>query len=51
MPADPYTVLRALLHAEALRSTPKPTPERTAPEDHRTPPTTDEHPPRRPDRN
>ncbi|MDX2756528.1 hypothetical protein, partial [Streptomyces scabiei] len=26
MPADPYTVLRALLRAEALRSTPEPTP-------------------------
>lgn len=25
MPADPYTVLRALLRAEALRNTPEPT--------------------------
>jgi hypothetical protein len=53
MPADPYTVLRALLRAEALRSTPEPTArtlertgERTgeqAPADRRIP-VTDEHP-------
>ncbi|WP_216591081.1 hypothetical protein [Streptomyces brasiliscabiei] len=45
MPADPYTVLRALLHAEARRSAP----ERAAPEPRRTP-ATEERPSKRPDR-
>ncbi|MBZ3907739.1 hypothetical protein WB401_37310 [Streptomyces brasiliscabiei] len=49
MPADPYTVLRALLHAEARRSAPEPTPERAAPEPRRTP-ATEERPSKRPDR-
>ncbi|MGV9558985.1 hypothetical protein [Streptomyces sp. NPDC003401] len=42
MPTDPYAVLRALLRAEAARSTPKPQTRTTdrqkarpAPEDHR----------------
>ncbi|MFE7764241.1 hypothetical protein [Streptomyces sp. NPDC057438] len=45
MPADPYTVLRALLQAEALRSTPKPKerPGEQAPADPETP-LTDQHP-------
>ncbi|EKX62787.1 hypothetical protein PV416_45550 [Streptomyces ipomoeae] len=49
MPSDPYTVLRALLRAEAVRSTPKPKPERNPEAGHeprtggQQPPKTSEH--------
>ncbi|UUU23343.1 hypothetical protein [Streptomyces sp. DSM 40750] len=49
MPADHYTVLHALLRAEALRDTPKPTPEQAP--DHPSDPSTDEHPPKNRDHN
>ncbi|WP_267882536.1 hypothetical protein [Streptomyces griseus] len=37
MPSDPYAVLRALLRAEAARSTPKPHPQEATPQQQRPP--------------
>lgn len=47
MPGDPYTVLRALLRAEAARSTPKPNPDRTTDPKH-DPRSADNQPPKSP---
>ncbi|MGW0706435.1 hypothetical protein ACWD4G_10815 [Streptomyces sp. NPDC002643] len=49
MPSDPYTVLRALLRAEAARTAPKPNPEQP-PEPGRKPTTGDRQPPPHPER-
>ncbi|MBD9729956.1 hypothetical protein PV755_04530 [Streptomyces caniscabiei] len=49
MPADPYTILRALLQAEAVRSTPKPESERASEHPHT--PDRDERPRRDPNHN
>jgi hypothetical protein len=46
MPSDPYTVLRALLRAEAARSTPKPNSDQPAEAKHD--PMSDDHHPSKP---